>query len=40
MIQIPEGVNGKINGRFRGKGDSERTERPAKPAEPEAPAGR
>jgi hypothetical protein len=41
-IQIPEGVSGKINGRFRMQDDSsnKRHERPADPAEPEAPAGR
>jgi hypothetical protein len=42
LIQIPEGVSGKINGRFRMQDDSsnERPERPVEPAEPEAPAER
>jgi hypothetical protein len=42
LIQIPEGVSGKISGRFRMQDDSasERVERPTKPAEPEAPAER
>jgi hypothetical protein len=42
LIQIAEGVSGKINGRFRMQDDStnERPERPAKPVEPEAPARR
>jgi hypothetical protein len=38
LIQIPEGVGGKLHGRFRGQ-DDPADERPAKPAEPEeAPA--
>jgi hypothetical protein len=42
LIRIPEGISGKVNGRFRMQDDSsnERAERPAKPAEPEAPAER
>jgi hypothetical protein len=42
LIQISEGVSGKINGRFRMQDDSSNKlhKRPADPAEPEAPAGR